>query len=292
MFHGLIVRSIGIVLCSAGGALAQDPPPLEGPVTDPAPNRSLARTAPAPAPTAGKFEAPRPAGPMLVIPGVTVPSSRSAATTRSPVSRAGPSTSPGSPDLTGPSPTPAARASSGPGSPSGMPAQRDRQPSTLNAVPLTLEPLDDEPSRAEDRGGGGIRPDSAARSPKPDSPADSTAAPGGRRATPWRMPGFLGRVIGPLPAGRSRAPAANGDAAIRAKTKAEPDADAVLKRRIEQQIRTTLADKVRSVEVRVNGRNVLIVARSSRFWQKRTVQRTLETLPALAGYRARIELDN
>ncbi len=65
-----------------------------------------------------------------------------------------------------------------------------------------------------------------------------------------------------------------------------------MKRRIEQQIRATLGDKVQSVEVRVSGRNVLIAARPTRFWQKRGVQRSLESLPALAGLRTRIDLDN
>jgi hypothetical protein len=63
-----------------------------------------------------------------------------------------------------------------------------------------------------------------------------------------------------------------------------------VKRRIEHQIRETLGDRVRSVEVRVTGRNVLIVAQPSRFWLRRTVRRSLESLPALQGYRTRIEL--
>jgi len=65
-----------------------------------------------------------------------------------------------------------------------------------------------------------------------------------------------------------------------------------VKRRIEQQIRTTHGDKVQAIEVRVNGRNVLIVARPTRFWQKRGVRRSLESLPALADVRARIDLDD
>ena len=68
--------------------------------------------------------------------------------------------------------------------------------------------------------------------------------------------------------------------------------DAAVKRKIEKQIRETLGDRVRSVEVRVSGRNVLIVAEATRFWQKRTVRRSLETLPVLEGYRARIDLDD
>ena len=89
---------------------------------------------------------------------------------------------------------------------------------------------------------------------------------------------------------RSDEPASRG--AAKAKTKSEPDTDAIVKRRIEQQIRSTLGDKVQSVEVRVTGRNVLIVAHATRFWQKRGVRRSLESLPALSGFRARIDLDD
>ena len=51
-----------------------------------------------------------------------------------------------------------------------------------------------------------------------------------------------------------------------------------------------LGDRLRSVEDRVTGRNVLIAAKPSRFWQKRGIRRTLESLPALDGYRARIDV--
>jgi hypothetical protein len=110
------------------------------------------------------------------------------------------------------------------------------------------------------------------------------------------MPGLLGRILGQPPATSSR-DAAQGQgpgAANRADapTEAEPETDAVVKRRIEQQIRATLGDKVHSVQVRVSGRNVRINARAARFWQKRGVSRALESLPALAGFRARIDLDN
>jgi hypothetical protein len=108
------------------------------------------------------------------------------------------------------------------------------------------------------------------------------------------MPGLLGRVLGQSVAGPPRDDArdSNGTNGAKTKTKTEPDADTVLKRRIEQQIRSTLGDKVQSVQVRVSGRNVLIVRRATGFWQKRGVQRVLESLPALAGYRARIDLGN
>jgi hypothetical protein len=60
--------------------------------------------------------------------------------------------------------------------------------------------------------------------------------------------------------------------------------------KIERAIQDSLGDRLRSVEVRVSGRNVLIVAKPSRFWQKRTVRRMLETLPELAGFRARVDV--
>ena len=71
---------------------------------------------------------------------------------------------------------------------------------------------------------------------------------------------------------------------------ADPANDAAAKRRIEKQIRDALGDKLRSVEIRVTGRNVLVVARPNRFWQKRGIRRTLEALPVLDGYRARIDV--
>jgi hypothetical protein len=71
-----------------------------------------------------------------------------------------------------------------------------------------------------------------------------------------------------------------------------PETDAAVKRKIEKEIRDSLGDRVRSVEVRVSGRNVLVVAKATRFWQKRPVRRSLETLPILTGYRARIELED
>jgi hypothetical protein len=47
---------------------------------------------------------------------------------------------------------------------------------------------------------------------------------------------------------------------------------------------------VHDVEVRVVGPEVTIRAKASRFWQRRTVRRALETLPGLAGYRHTVEI--
>jgi hypothetical protein len=108
------------------------------------------------------------------------------------------------------------------------------------------------------------------------------------------MPGMLGRILGPPPASQPRD--AKRETPSRRRTKAdadgEPATDLAVKRRIEKQVRDAAGDRLQSLEVRVSGRNVLIVAKPTWFWQKRGIRRTLETLPALDGYRARIDLDN
>ncbi len=109
------------------------------------------------------------------------------------------------------------------------------------------------------------------------------------------MPGLFGRFFQPPP-GAARPPSRSSSASARqsekVEEKSEPLTDATVKRKIEKQIRETLGDRVRSLEVRVSGRNVLIVGKATRFWQKRAVRRSLETLPVLEGYRARIQLDD
>ena len=40
----------------------------------------------------------------------------------------------------------------------------------------------------------------------------------------------------------------------------------------------------------MTGRNVVIFAQPSRFWLRRAVRRSLETLPILQGYRVRIDV--
>jgi hypothetical protein len=71
---------------------------------------------------------------------------------------------------------------------------------------------------------------------------------------------------------------------------ANQDPDVTARRRIERQISTTLGDKLRSFDVSVTGRNVVIYAQPSRFWLRRSVRRSLETLPVLQGYRVRIDV--
>jgi hypothetical protein len=106
------------------------------------------------------------------------------------------------------------------------------------------------------------------------------------------MPGVIGRMIGQPPAAPRRNLSRDSDGANRpqgdGRAKAATNAD--VKRQVERQIRETLGDKVQSVQVRVSGKNVLIVAKPAWFWQKRAVRRTLESLSVLDGYRVKVDL--
>ncbi len=117
-------------------------------------------------------------------------------------------------------------------------------------------------------------------SPKPPSVTDRTP----------RRRGLFGLFrLGPAPALRS-ADRNTPVARVRVEPRSDPAADAALKRRIEQQVEEAVGDRVRGVEVRVVDRRVAIRARVPRFWQRRGVRRQLESLPALIGYRADIDV--
>ena len=300
MFRAVLVRSLWVFLCGASLAAAQDPPPLEAPASEPVtPKASVPSSPPSVsrAPAAATGPTPTPNGPMLVIPGVTVPSSRLAPANRTLVPRSSQPLS-SSPPAQGIAPS----AVTGAGKPGTSPARspgadlvRAAEPAALAPIPLNLEPLEDESASSTERSNPTSSHETPRRSPKPDPAQEPTKdrVPATTRPAPWRLPGLLGRAMGQPPAPGSAAGATrSADGATRAKTKSEPETDAVVKRRIEQQIRTTFGDKLQSVQVRVNGRNVLIVARPTRFWQKRGLQRVLESLPGLTGYRARIDLGN
>jgi hypothetical protein len=302
MFRAVAVRSFWVVLFGTSLAFAQDPPPLEGPASEPEqPKVSTPQARPSPPPATSPpspaSAAPTPARPTLVIPGVTVPSQRAGAATR-----------PNIPQPSRPSMSNVAAATatgSSVASPSNLvspfrpdnasPVQSVPEASVRDPIPLSLEPLDDDPTPDQNHPGSTSVRGNSGRARASTVPVESGNAAPDPRPGPRRIPGLLGRILGQYPASPARDSLRNADAASRAKTKAkttsESDADAVVKRRIEQQIRATLGDKVQSVEVRATGRNVLIFARATRFWQKRGVYRSLESLPALAGFRARIDLN-
>ena len=122
-----------------------------------------------------------------------------------------------------------------------------------------------------------------------DASAPAAAAP---RSAPARGLGLFGRFLGQAPVSPPKTDSRNPQSKTRfnADPKPDPTTDAANKRKIENEIRDALGDRLRSLEVRVSGRNVLIVAKASRFWQKRTVRRSLETLPGLTGFRARVDV--
>ena len=166
-------------------------------------------------------------------------------------------------------------------------------------IPLTVEPLDEELSKDSKDAGRGARPRASngrpngGTSPTRIEPDDEPISP---RPAPRRGTGVLGRLFGlqPAPLPPRRETPRSDDS----KPKRGPDADSdldpdlVARRRIDRQIRATLGDKVRSYDVQITGRNVVISAQPSRFWLRRSVRRSLETLPALQGYRARIEISD
>jgi hypothetical protein len=112
-------------------------------------------------------------------------------------------------------------------------------------------------------------------------------APAGRPAAGGATSNLFGRFF--LPGATSAGPR-EPESSILVEPRSDPAADAAIKRRVEQQIARTLGSRVRTVEVRVNGRSVVIRARAARFWQRRGVRHSLETLPLPAGYRTRVEM--
>lgn len=233
-----------------------EPPPLSPPTT----TAGAADVPPAPGPDPLRTIDDRP---MLVIPGVNAPPrvhSRGGALP--PLEPASPARPGEVPPLIGPS---SSTASPTPGA-AHLPLQ-PASPPAPTALPSTLEAIPGSGSNVE---------------PPPARPAPRPAPPPLRRT-----PGILGRFL-PPPFSPGRGGAEPTTITVEPST--DPAAEAALKRRIERQIRESLADRVREVEVRVVGRDVTIRARATRFWQRRAVRRTLETLPGLSGYRPRIEI--
>ena len=107
----------------------------------------------------------------------------------------------------------------------------------------------------------------------------------GSRITPMpRRPGGLfGRFLLPGPVDRGRG-------AVTVEPRIDPVDDEAIRKRVDRQIRENLGGALTSYEVRVVGREVTVHARAARFWQKRAVRNALEALPALKGYKARVEV--
>ncbi len=72
--------------------------------------------------------------------------------------------------------------------------------------------------------------------------------------------------------------------------RSDPATDDALKRRIERQARAIGGDRIRTLDVKVKGKRVLIRATANRFWQRRGLRNDLQTLQALAGLQSQVEV--
>ena len=96
----------------------------------------------------------------------------------------------------------------------------------------------------------------------------------------------MGRLIAPW---NSEEKAGEPASSIKVEPRSDPVAETAIRRRVERQIEQTLGDRVRSFEVRVSGRTIYLRAQAARFWQRRAIRRSLETMPLPAGYQAQVE---
>ncbi len=92
---------------------------------------------------------------------------------------------------------------------------------------------------------------------------------------------------------RSAPPRTRGrDGVIAFEPRNDPAADAEFKRRIEKQVRQVGGDRLKTFDVKVVGKKVTIKAKANHFWQRRSLKHSIETLPALVGSRAQIDVVN
>jgi hypothetical protein len=273
-----VVRAWSVLLVGAGLAVAvEEPPPLTAPaLITPGGDAGLAAPAERPS-AAAPSPGPGGTGPILVVPGVTAPA-RMRSTPRLPeLEPAGPEPSADVPALIGPGGTMEPRS---PGAAATAPRAASgglSNPLTLESVPSD-EPIISTPAPMSPP----PAPRPAVRDAKPVPPPPSPA--------PRRSSGLFGRML--MPSFITGRGAGESRSTITVEPRTDPAADAALKRRIEHQIQEALGDRIRSVEVRVVGRDVTIHAKTARFWQRRNVRRTLESLPGLSGYHATFEVED
>ena len=141
------------------------------------------------------------------------------------------------------------------------------------------------------------RPSSASRRPDSGFTNQRDAI---RSTSPTPRRRFFGLFPGPAVANPIPAPVRSSTVGISGlNSLSDPDqlspeaiADFRLKQRIEKQARESVGDHVRTLDVQVKGKSATIHARGVRFYQKRSVRRALEGLPALTGLRSMINLDD
>jgi hypothetical protein len=275
--RGAALGLVGLFF-AASLAMAQDAaPPLDPPALVP-PSTVPAAPVPTPRAPSGRPEN----RPLLVIPGVTAP------LPPKPAARAGRARANPGEDLSKPALTPPANPpAEAPSGRQATPADRNASPRAV--IPLTLEPITED--IAPDPGPDQTRAPQSSR-PK-DARADAPALPARvttnkpRSASARGSSTMLGRLIGPNGSSEGHA---RPDSSITVEPRSDPAAEAAVKRRVEKQIQQTLGDRVRSVEVRVSGKAVVIRAQAARFWQRRAVRRSLESLQLPSGYRRQVEI--
>ena len=81
-----------------------------------------------------------------------------------------------------------------------------------------------------------------------------------RPAPPRSQSTMFGKLLGP------RDQIANPRSSISVEPRSDPAAEAAAKKRIERQVQVAVGDRVRSVEIQVSGRTVIIRAQAYRFW--------------------------
>lgn len=273
-------RWLGVLLLGAGRAAVagEGPPQQSGPsLTGPSAAAAASSETPSLPPAAAENR------PMLVIPGVNVPGRvRARSAPLPPLEPAGMASADDGPQLFGPSSlgppltTPALTPSLASPIPSSAHPTATTPPFRALAQPLPLESVS-QPAATVSRPEGRQSPSAV------DPAPESRAAPPVPRSPLSRFGRFL---PAPFSAGRGD----NDRSAITVEPSTDPASEAALKRRIERQIHESLGDRVQDVEVRVVGPEVTIRAKATRFWQRRTVRRSLESLPGLAGYRHTVEI--
>ena len=249
----------GLLVSASGTALVHaDPPPLDPPVVNPSQPEPRAEPAPRVAPTPRADNRP-----MLVIPGVNTPKPRTVPAPAPVASEL--------PPLIGPKDDAAKPEGAPRSAPRWSDLKDDPTPRRGSAPPPRS--LDSFPSAFEDL---------------PEPKSDARDRPQPRPAPARRGPGLFGRFLPPVL--NDRGSSARGDV-LSVEPRSDPAADAALKRRLEKQVEESLGSRVRNVDVRITGRQVVIHAESTRFWQRRAVRSALEALPGLNGYKTTVRVD-
>jgi hypothetical protein len=133
------------------------------------------------------------------------------------------------------------------------------------------------------------------RDPKPRQSATAGSPPTfrtPRTTTPSPRPtGLFGRLFSSVGGNRGGSDLRN---AVTVESQRDPEnqaeTDAALRKRVEKQIRDSVGPRLRSYEVQVVDRRVTVRARAARFWQRRSLRHAIESLPALSGTGARVEV--